>query len=49
MGLKVNTKKFNLGCQEITHLDYAITWYGNKTDPNKLQAIVDIGMHTPAT
>ena len=46
-GLKVNALKFSFGLKEIPYMGYVITREGIKTDPKKMQGIMDLGR--PAT
>ena len=41
-GLKVNAPKCSFGLKEFPLLGYVITWEGIKTNPKKLQGIMDI-------
>ena len=42
-GLKVNSPKCSFGLKDIPYLGYVITREGIKSDPNKVQGILDIG------
>ena len=42
-GLKVNSSKCSFGLKDIPYLGYVITREGIKSDPNKVQGILDIG------
>ena len=41
-GLKINVPKCSFVLKDITYLGYVITWDGIKTDPKKVQGIVDL-------
>ena len=49
VGLKVNAPKCSFGLKDITYLCYVITMEGIKSDPNKVQGIMDIGRPSTTT
>ena len=48
-GLKVNAPKCKFGLNEIPYLVYIVIREGIKSDPKKLQVIMDIGYPTKTT
>ena len=47
--LNVNDCKCSFGLKDISYLGYVITREGIKTDPKKVQSIMDIGRPTTTT
>ena len=48
-GLKVNAPKCSFGLKEIPYLGYVITREGIKSEPKKVQGIVDLGRTSTTT
>ena len=48
-GLKLNHPKWIFGLKDITYLVYIITREGIKTNPKKVQGIMDLGRPTKMT
>ena len=42
-GLKINAPKYSFGLKEIPYLGYVINQHGIKTDPKKVQGIMNLG------
>ena len=45
-GMKFNVPNCTFVVNDIPYIDYVITQYGIKPDPNKVQGIMDIGQST---
>ena len=48
-GLNVNAPKWSFGLNQITYLGYVITQDGIKTDPKKVQGVMDLGEPSTTT